>query len=99
MVGSVTIGSIQARGISFMAEFSQRSRNHRRVVRGFRPSFDGANGGIIALEPRTLLSATPAAARAPHAHPAARAPHRAHATHPPKRLTPAQEINRQYAAF
>jgi hypothetical protein len=57
--------------------------------------------GFMALEPRLLLSASaePAGSAAAVRHATRHTPHHVKASHPPKRLTPAQEINAQYALF
>jgi hypothetical protein len=76
-------------------------RRHRRIDRRIRPMHAAGLEGFIALEPRLLLSATAETdGHAAHVrHLSRREPHHVKATHPPKRLTPAQEINAQYAAF
>lgn len=68
-------------------------RPRRRRSRRFRPHVDLAGGGSAPLELRLLLNAAPMAAHHPHrAH---------HAAHPKGsgRVTPAQEINKQYNQF
>jgi hypothetical protein len=86
-----------------MLGFSQSRR--RRIERQCRPVLDHTSEGVLALEPRLLLSASSLtsshAARLAHRaeQTAARASHHAAASRLPKRLTPTQEINAQYAAF
>jgi hypothetical protein len=86
-----------------MLGFSQSRR--RRIERRCRPMLDHASKGVLALEPRILLNASSLtslhAARLAHRaeQTAARASQHAAATRLPKRLTPTQEINAQYAAF
>jgi hypothetical protein len=94
-----------------MLGFSQSRR--RRIERRCRPMLDHASKGVLALEPRILLNASSLtslhAARLAHRaeqtaarasqHAAATASQHAAASRLPKRLTPTQEINAQYAAF
>src|SRR5579885_1992810 len=80
-------------------------RRLRRQTPRFCPCVDLAGEGAVVLDRRLLLSA--AAARGGHAaHPAGRARPAAHlavhvnqAAHAPRRVTPAQEINKVYARF
>ena len=75
---------------------------HRKIDRRLRPVLaTGVVEGVVPLEPRLLLSASieHAGSTAQITDLARRAPHHAKAAHPPKRLTPAQEINAQYAIF
>jgi uncharacterized membrane protein YgcG len=78
---------------------------YTRINRRLRPMLADGSEGFVSLEPRLLLSAT-AERGAGAAHMAAQERllsklehHHPKAAHPPKRLTPAQEINAQYAAF
>jgi hypothetical protein len=79
-----------------------RRCRHRRIDRRARPTLAaGGLEGFIPLEPRLLLSSSnqPGATVAQIKHMARAAAHHVKAAHPHKRLTPAQEINAQYAAF
>jgi hypothetical protein len=86
-----------------MLGFSQGRR--RRTERRCRPAIDHPNEGVLALESRLLLNASHlttlhaerVAQRAEQI--AARRPSHASSKSLPKRLTPTQEINAQYAAF
>src|SRR5580700_3885917 len=89
--------------ISLMSRPSRcrRKRNNRRL----RPVLADGSAGFVPLEPRLLLNAS-AESGASSIHVDARIKHKIQlelhhvkATHLPKRLTPAQEINAQYAAF
>ena len=85
--------------------FSPARCPHSRIDRRLRPTLESGSQRFVALEPRVLLSAT--------AEPASGAVHLAaqdrnlarlelhhkRAANPHKRLTPAQEINAQYATF
>jgi hypothetical protein len=86
-----------------MLGFSQSRRG--RIERRCRPMLDHASDGVLALESRLLLNASSlTSVHSPRlAHKieptAARPVHPAAARKLPKRLTPTQEINAQYAAF
>ncbi len=82
-----------------------RQRQRRRIERRCRPGLDHPSEGALALESRLLLSTSSLttlreARLAEHAEQVA-ARHSDHRAAPslPRRLTPAQEINAQYAAF
>ncbi len=96
----MAVVSIKTSRISLMSR-PGRCR-HRRIDRRLRPVL-AASGveGVVPLEPRLLLSASiePAGSAAQIRDLARHTPHHAKAAHPPKRLTPAQEINAQYAIF
>ncbi len=90
-----------------MAKFREQTRKRTRIGRGFRPRLELAGDGATALDRRLLLSGGFEAV-AGHVRPHPVAQHKSaivHATHPakashiPKRLTPVQEINSQYATF
>jgi hypothetical protein len=90
-------------GAFFMLGFSQGRQ--RRTERRCRPAIDLPSEGILALESRLLLNASHLtslhAERVAHRAEqiAARRPNHTSASSLPRRLTPAQEINAQYAAF
>ena len=90
-------------GTFFMLGFSQGRR--RRAERRCRPAIDRPSEGILALESRLLLNASHLtslhAERVAHRAEqiAARRPNHTTASSLPRRLTPTQEINAQYAAF
>jgi hypothetical protein len=90
-------------GTFFMLGFSQGRR--RRAERRCRPALDHPNEGVLALESRLLLNASHMtslhAERVAErdAQIAARRSNHTTASSLPRRLTPTQEINAQYAAF
>ena len=85
--------------------FRPSRRRPRKIDRRLLPVVAGGAEALMPLEPRLLLSAQAvSSSSAAHAAEAAKPvkhhkAHPEHAAHPPKRLTPAQEINTQYALF
>ena len=98
--------AVEAINFNRISRMSTPSRRRpRKIDRRLLPVVAGGAEALIPLEPRLLLSA-PAVSSPGAAHAAEAAKrvkhhtaHTEHAAHPPKRLTPAQEINAQYALF